>query len=141
MSKRTVIKHSVDRESQLVAPDLHDAEILGVTAADISKGQLSVQIRTEGNAAYELQFSGVKAFLCHDLYTQNVIREVMVWTGRDLIGQLESYRPELGLSSEGEFKAILERAKGTNLHLVHAVPSVGLNLIVLCEQIEIAQHS
>jgi hypothetical protein len=135
--ERSQLKFKIDEESLLVNPDLHDAEVIEITAAHLEDQEVICKLKTERGDLFELQFIGVKAFSCQDLYSHNVVREVMFWTSKDLQSQLSNYRGELGLMDEGQYRAVIDSAQSKKSYLVHFVPSVGATIVILCETVVI----
>lgn len=123
------VKINVNSENELVEPELHDAEIFEINTSDLRQYQeLKIKLETESKEIFEFTFSHVSHCTLKTLFSQNVVRDIIILKGQSLKDHFGDYVQELGtLESLEESWTIL-----SPMELVHFIPSVGSEVLVLC---------
>jgi hypothetical protein len=123
----------------------HDAEIAGIAYARAHQSVLLNLERITGDEA-RLMFSAVKAIRVNDFGLQNVVSRILISTShtfsheevRDYVQWARSqhdYKASLQDEKVAEIRAALSSGQ---LVLFVAEPSVGAEIVILCERIEVA---
>ncbi|SMG60823.1 hypothetical protein [Paraburkholderia susongensis] len=125
-------------------PIYHDAEI-GTIAYSRTRKSVQLDFQQTSGDDIHLTFSGVRAFRVNDFGLQNVVSRVLVSTSR--VFSADEVRDYLQWAhSQHDYKASLADAKATEieralsqgaLFLFVVEPSVGAEIVILCEGMEI----
>lgn len=123
------VKMKINSENELVEPELHDSEIFEINSSDLrQKQELKIKLETESREKFEFTFSHVSHCSLKTLFSQNVVRDIVVLKGQSLENNFGDYVQEWGtLESLQESWAV-----PSPMELIHFVPSVGAEVIVLC---------
>lgn len=122
----------------------HDAEIAGIAYSRAHRTGLLNLERVSGDEA-RLVFSGVNALRANDFGLQNVVSRILISTSHAFSpGEVQTYVQ--WAHSQHDYKASLSDEKTTEivsaisrgeLILFVAEPSVGAEIVILCERIEV----
>ena len=123
------VKMKINSENELVEPELHDSEIFEINSSDLRQKQdFRIKLENEAREKFEFTFSHVSHCSLRTLFSQNVVRDIIVLKGQSLKDNFGDYVQEFGtLESLQESWAV-----PNPMELIHFVPSVGSEVIVLC---------
>ncbi|HEY0334081.1 MAG TPA: hypothetical protein VGC74_10275 [Stenotrophomonas sp.] len=123
-------------------PSFHDADLVGIRW--VGAQELRVDLRLQ-NADASVMFRGVKFFRVVDFATQNVVERL--WSSEQLpddqaflVQQLKWATSTVDCPSylsAGKAEELVDAIKSGRHGLFGVIPSVGAELVVLCEGVEV----
>jgi hypothetical protein len=132
----------VDADGLLKYPDLHDAELTGITQRkELDRKLVTLDFELYSGAKFKILLRDVVLIKCSDFTLQNVVFDVHYISGSSPSQWTEELRSEFPSNAEVAFKKLLEDVQQGRRGLFHITPSVGCAVICLCGSMEVFASS